>query len=259
LIKSSRYRQQEEEVQQLRSEIATYRNEGEVDKHRKVEIKGLTRHPLKEPVHTSVEVPLKIDVAQKDRISLNQPIAPTPRQSTATLSTSVSPATPTSSCSTPLPEPPRDATTELGFNPYEISVMCDEHSDTHSIPFRGNPDGISASSAATGPSIQVIERMSAAIRRLESEKVATREELTRISVQRDDARAEIVSLMKENEIHKRAIAQIPEFKNEIAMINERYFTTLELLGEKSELVEELQADIQDMKAMYRELVERTTR
>ena len=32
-----------------------------------------------------------------------------------------------------------------------------------------------------------------------------------------------------------------------------------MLGEKSELVEELRADVQDVKAMYRELVERTVR
>jgi TATA element modulatory factor len=32
-----------------------------------------------------------------------------------------------------------------------------------------------------------------------------------------------------------------------------------MLGEKSELVEELKADVQDVKDMYRELVERTVK
>ena len=40
-------------------------------------------------------------------------------------------------------------------------------------------------------------------------------------------------------------------------IKERYETTLEMLGEKSEMVDELRSDIDDIKAMYRELVERT--
>ena len=46
-------------------------------------------------------------------------------------------------------------------------------------------------------------------------------------------------------------------EKEVAEINERYQTTLEMLGEKSELVEELRADVEDVKAMYRDLVERT--
>jgi hypothetical protein len=46
-------------------------------------------------------------------------------------------------------------------------------------------------------------------------------------------------------------------EGEVAAMRERYETTLELLGEKSELVEELRADVEDVKAMYRDLVERT--
>lgn len=101
--------------------------------------------------------------------------------------------------------------------------------------------------------------MSAGIRRLEAEKVAGREELLRISNQRDEARAEIVTLMKETESSRQASDRVAVLEQEVAEINERYQTTLELLGEKSELVEELRADVQDVKAMYRELVERTIR
>ncbi|KAJ8120355.1 hypothetical protein O1611_g10385 [Lasiodiplodia mahajangana] len=108
-----------------------------------------------------------------------------------------------------------------------------------------------------GPSVQVVERMSAAIRRLESEKVAAKEELARISGQRDEARGEIVALIKELETSKTATKRVADLENEVAELNERYQTTLEMLGEKSELVEELRADVQDVKAMYRDLVERT--
>jgi archaellum component FlaC len=103
---------------------------------------------------------------------------------------------------------------------------------------------ISVSTVAAGPSVQLVERMSAAIRRLEAEKVAAREEMARVCSQRDEARADMVGLMK-------------ELEEEVASLNTRYHTTLEMLGEKSELVEELKADVQDVKAMYRELVERT--
>ncbi|GAW18736.1 hypothetical protein ANO14919_082180 [Xylariales sp. No.14919] len=118
-------------------------------------------------------------------------------------------------------------------------------------------DMVSVSTMTAGPSVQLVERMSAAIRRLESEKVAAKEELTRISGQRDEARGEIVALIQELETNKNATKRVADLENEVAQINERYQTTLEMLGEKSELVEELRADVQDVKAMYRDLVERT--
>ncbi|KAI0110014.1 TATA element modulatory factor 1 TATA binding-domain-containing protein [Daldinia grandis] len=118
-------------------------------------------------------------------------------------------------------------------------------------------DMMSVSTMTAGPSVQLVERMSAVVRRLESEKVATKEELARISSQRDEARGEIVVLMKEIEAEKGAKKKVEELEKEVALINERYQTTLEMLGEKSELVEELRADVDDVKAMYRDLVERT--
>jgi TATA element modulatory factor len=120
-------------------------------------------------------------------------------------------------------------------------------------------DMVSVSTIAAGPSVQLVERMSAAIRRLESEKVAAKDELARISSQRDEARGEIVMLMKEAEAGRTAAQKVEELEKEVTQINERYQTTLEMLGEKSELVEELRADVQDVKAMYRDLVERTIR
>ncbi|ETS86804.1 hypothetical protein PFICI_00632 [Pestalotiopsis fici W106-1] len=118
-------------------------------------------------------------------------------------------------------------------------------------------DMVSVSTIAAGPSVQLVERMSAAIRRLESEKVAAKEELTRITSQRDEARSEIVTLMKDVETGKAANTRVEALEKEVADINDRYQTTLEMLGEKSEMVEELRADVQDVKAMYRDLVERT--
>ena len=135
----------------------------------------------------------------------------------------------------------------------------DDNGDALSTVHRVIPDIASVSTTAAGPSIQLVERMSAGIRRLEAEKVASREELLRISNQRDEARAEIVTLMKEIESSRQASDRVAVLEQEVAEINERYQTTLELLGEKSELVEELRADVQDVKAMYRELVERTIR
>lgn len=118
-------------------------------------------------------------------------------------------------------------------------------------------DMVSVSTVAAGPSVQLVEKLSAAIRRLETEKVAAKEELTRILSQRDEARAEMVGLMREVENGRQAAEEVARLQAQVDEVNQRYETTLELLGEKSEMVEELKADVEDVKAMYRDLVERT--
>jgi uncharacterized coiled-coil protein SlyX len=65
--------------------------------------------------------------------------------------------------------------------------------------------------------------------------------------------------MKEVEVKRVADKRVMELEMEVAEIKSRYETTLEMLGEKSELVDELRSDIDDIKAMYRELVERTVK
>ena len=120
---------------------------------------------------------------------------------------------------------------------------------------RGVNDIISTSTAGAGPSVQLVERMSANVRRLESEKAAFRDELARLQTQRDEARSEIVKLMKEVE-HKRGVEErIRSLEAEHETLSKRHQATLEMLGEKSELVEELKADVADVKQMYRELVD----
>ena len=164
--------------------------------------------------------------------------------------TSAHPSSPSGAVSDSLPTPvPRQIDREDAFENVETS------SSSHQVV----QDMVSVSTVAAGPSVQLVERMSAAIRRLESEKVAAREELARISNQRDEARAEILALMREVESGKTATQRVDELQAEIAEVTERYETTLELLGEKSELVEELRADVEDVKAMYRDLVESTVK
>lgn len=132
-----------------------------------------------------------------------------------------------------------------------------ERAELSSSPQQIVQDMVSVSTVAAGPSVQLVEKLSAAIRRLETEKVATKEELTRILSQRDEARAEMVSLMREVENGRQAAEEVKKLQVQVEEVNERYETTLELLGEKSEMVEELKADVEDVKAMYRDLVERT--
>ncbi|KAJ5568714.1 hypothetical protein N7450_011200 [Penicillium hetheringtonii] len=128
---------------------------------------------------------------------------------------------------------------------------------TQAAGSRGINDIISESTVGAGPSVQLVERMSATVRRLESERAGSKDELLRVTTQRDEARQQVVDLMRELEEKKTSDTRVEELEAKLAEIDQRYLTTLEMLGEKSEQVEELQADITDLKKIYRELVDST--
>lgn len=130
---------------------------------------------------------------------------------------------------------------------------------TPATPERAVNDIISVSTAGAGPSVQLVERMSAAVRRLESEKAASKDELARFSAQRDEAREQVVILMKEAEGKRASDERIRQLEAELQRVNKQYLDASEMLGEKLERVEELEADVQELKHIYRELVERTVR
>ncbi|KAL8655504.1 MAG: hypothetical protein Q9226_003031 [Calogaya cf. arnoldii] len=143
--------------------------------------------------------------------------------------------------------------------PETPSIQIDNQDDffdgirTPATPERTINDMISGSTAGAGPSVQLVERMSAAVRRLESEKAAHKDELARLSTQRDEAREQAVGLMREAEEKRAADAKVKNLEKEVEDLNARYLTTLEMLGEKSEKVDELKADVADIKELYREL------
>ncbi|KAK5739040.1 hypothetical protein LTR17_005558 [Elasticomyces elasticus] len=122
-------------------------------------------------------------------------------------------------------------------------------------PERTINDLMSTSTAAAGPSVQLVERLSTAVRRLESEKATHREELLRLSSQRDESRDEMVRLMRELEGVKSQEGKVETLRTEQGELRRRYEALLEMLGEKEEEVESLKGDVGELKAMYRALVE----
>ncbi|KAF2653876.1 M protein repeat protein-like protein [Lophiostoma macrostomum CBS 122681] len=131
----------------------------------------------------------------------------------------------------------------------------DEAFENMSTPQRTINDMISVSTVGAGPSVQLVERMSAAVRRLESEKATSKEEMARLVAQRDEAREEVVALMREVEEKRAQDQRVDKLETELQAMNERYDTTLEMMGEKSERVEELEGDVADLKKIYRDLVQ----
>lgn len=136
-------------------------------------------------------------------------------------------------------------------------IEPEEDFERTSSPHRTVADMISVSTVGAGPSVQLVERMSAAVRRLESEKAVSKEEMARLAAQRDEAREEVVALMREIETKRAADQNVERLQKELKELNGRYETTLEMLGEKSEQVEELKNDVEDLKKIYKDLVERT--
>ena len=116
-------------------------------------------------------------------------------------------------------------------------------------------DLLSTSTVGAGPSVQLVERMSANVRRLESEKSASKDEITRLAGQRDEARKEVVELMREVEGKRGLDERLKGLEEQHRVLDEKHERALEMLGEKSELVEELRQDVVDVKAMYRQLAQ----
>jgi chromosome segregation ATPase len=149
-------------------------------------------------------------------------------------------------------------TNGLGFETPSIHTMDHDELDPFeniSSPHRTINDMISVSTVGAGPSVQLVERMSAAVRRLESEKASHKEELLRLTAQRDEARDEVVALMREVDSIKATGARVDGLEERLREMERRESTALEMLGEKTERVEELEGDVREVKKMYRELVD----
>lgn len=84
---------------------------------------------------------------------------------------------------------------------------------------------LSASTSTAGPSVNIIERMSAAVRRLESDLASTKEELTRSIKQRDEAREECVKLMVEVEEKRRFQETAEQTQHRYDDLENRFDTT----------------------------------
>lgn len=116
-------------------------------------------------------------------------------------------------------------------------------------------DNNSVSTVGAGPSIQLVNRMSRTIRSLESELSNVKEDLLRMTASKDEAVKDITQLMEETETLRQYKSQVEELENKIKEMSIREQTTLEMLGEKSEQVMELRADVSDIKSMFQQQIE----
>ncbi|KAI3521594.1 hypothetical protein L1887_11065 [Cichorium endivia] len=94
----------------------------------------------------------------------------------------------------------------------------------------------------------------AALRQKDGELQSYISRLTSMETIRDSLTEELVKMTAECEKLRSEVALLPSIKAELEALRMRHSAALELMGERDEELEELRADIVDVKEMYREQV-----
>ncbi|XP_076925274.1 golgin candidate 5-like [Bidens hawaiensis] len=94
----------------------------------------------------------------------------------------------------------------------------------------------------------------AALRQKEGELASYMSRLASMESIRDSLAEELVKMTAECEKLRSEVSQLPSMKAEMEALRRRHSAALELMGERDEELEELWADIMDLKEMYREQV-----
>jgi chromosome segregation ATPase len=95
----------------------------------------------------------------------------------------------------------------------------------------------------------------AALRQKDGELASYMSRLASLESIRDSLAEELVKLTEQCEKLKVESAVLPGVKAELEALRQRHTAALELMGERDEELEELRADIVDLKEMYREQVD----
>ncbi|XP_035836704.1 golgin candidate 5 isoform X2 [Helianthus annuus] len=96
--------------------------------------------------------------------------------------------------------------------------------------------------------------LEAALRHKEGELASYMSRLASMESIRDSLAEELVKMTAECEKLRSEVSQLPGMKAEMEALRRRHAAALELMGERDEELEELRADIVDLKEMYREQV-----
>lgn len=106
-----------------------------------------------------------------------------------------------------------------------------------------------------GGNIQLVHKMSANIRRLEVEINTLKDENTQLLEQKEQAQRALLQSQKSYEDKGILQEKMASLEADLEERKKKELTLLEILGEKSEQVEELQADVQDLKDLCRQQVQ----
>ncbi|GBG60929.1 hypothetical protein CBR_g16051 [Chara braunii] len=131
---------------------------------------------------------------------------------------------------------------------------------------QGSPVHISSSSTSNGPVAPVLggrlvkgpstlEQMDLLLRQKEGELASYASRLAALESTRDSLAEELVKSTTQCESYKAEASSLPGLRAELEALRKRHASALELMGERDEQVEELRADLADIKQMYREQID----
>ncbi|KAJ3327164.1 TATA element modulatory factor 1 [Blyttiomyces sp. JEL0837] len=106
-----------------------------------------------------------------------------------------------------------------------------------------------------GPPSIVIDRLHTNVKQLQGQISTLQTRIQLITQTRDELAEELMKVMTENTEIKSTSSRLDALEKDYAELNRRYMACLELLGEKTEQVEEMQTDVEEMKRAYRTQVQ----
>lgn len=106
-------------------------------------------------------------------------------------------------------------------------------------------------SAINNTNVQMVSKLASEIRRLEMELSSVKEASGRLSREKDEANAEISRLLQISDDAQGVLDEKNSLESQVADLTKKQDALLQLLGEKSERVEELENDVDDLKDMMR--------
>ncbi|KAL2609084.1 hypothetical protein R1flu_027657 [Riccia fluitans] len=105
-----------------------------------------------------------------------------------------------------------------------------------------------------GIGTSTIEQLEAHLRQKEGELSSCFARLAALESTRDSLAEELVKATTQNEMYRSEANLLPGLRAELDSLRRRHTSALELMGERDEQVEELKADLADVKQMYREQI-----
>ncbi|CAO3573416.1 unnamed protein product [Mortierella alpina] len=106
---------------------------------------------------------------------------------------------------------------------------------------------------STGPAV-AMERLNAMVRQLDGQVTFLTEQVRSANRNKDELSDELVRVTVELEDLQKAASRVPGLEQELGLLRERHRAALEMLGERTEEVQELKADLSDVKEAYRDQI-----
>lgn len=120
---------------------------------------------------------------------------------------------------------------------------------------RTSIDNFSLGGERRGPSTMELEQLRALVRQKQGEVQALEHQRHELIATRDQLASELVAATTTSQRYQELLEEVEKMKGEKLDVEKRYLAAVELLGERDEQLEELRADLEDVKCMYREQVE----